>query len=360
MRGYAIVPTVLAILLSASAAPGVVVEAARGGVGSAALAGGLEPPVFARLPGLAPHAPLDPYAASQYSFAQVRLEPGLAVTPESDVVLCILDSGIRDTHEEIRGGRLLATRDFIEDRTKAAGQHYHGTFVSSIAAGNSGNGVGIQGAAEVPFVHGRILNETGWGYFREMAAAVRWCAGLPYRHVVLTTSVGGWPDSTDMHEWRDLHAAVQEARAAGLVLVASAMNENSNRPPCFDCVGYPAAFEEVIAVTSTSPGEVPSWWSSWGPEADIAAPGDIILGASNGADDEYTAFSGTSFSAPLVAGVLALAWSREPDLTSDELIARLYATSQDVATPGWDIYTGHGELDAACLFANRAPCDGRS
>lgn len=318
----------------------------------------LEPPAFFSLPSApTPLSPDDTYLASQYGWPQIRLGDAWGtIRPVDDVVVCVLDTGIRETHQELVGGRLVATADFIEDPTAADGQHYHGTFTTSLAAGNRDNGAGIAGVSDGGFAHGRMLNETGWGRNEEAALAVRWCDALPYERVIVSASWGGPPEPGDPI----LMSAINDTAANGRLLVFSAGNENSARPPCFDCVLTPASWPNTIAVASTSPGEVPSWWSSWGPEVDIAAPGDIILGAANGADDEYTLFSGTSFSAPLLAGVLAMLWSEEPDLTAQQIEARLYATAQDVGPPGKDIFTGHGELDARCLLENIVPCDGRS
>lgn len=327
----------------------------RSGASVAMIGAGLQPPAFFTLPS-DPMSSHDPGGATQYSFAQIRAGPVWSVPVEAPgSLVCVIDSGLRMTHEEIPQDRVVAVADFIKDRSTADGLHYHGTFVTSLAAGETGNGAGIAGFAVVDTAHARVLNETGWTWYDELAEGIRWCSDQPSERVVISISIGG-DDEADGENY--LRPAVAYARERGAVLVASAGNRNSQNPPCFDCITYPAALDGVIAVTSTSPGEVPSWWSSFGPQADIAAPGDVILGASSGADNEYTLFSGTSFSAPIVAAAIAIVWSANPDLSNDEIVARLYSTAQDIAQPGWDIHSGHGELDMTCFYAGTSPCRG--
>ncbi|MFB6254376.1 MAG: S8 family serine peptidase, partial [Halobacteriaceae archaeon] len=94
--------------------------------------------------------------------------------------------------------------------------------------------------------------------------------------------------------------AVEKAQNNGVLLVAAAGNSG----PCSDCVSYPAAYEEVIAVSATTKDDQLADFSSTGPEVELAAPGKDILSTipPESDSDGLAKFSGTSMASPHVAG----------------------------------------------------------
>jgi hypothetical protein len=97
-----------------------------------------------------------------------------------------------------------------------------------------------------------------------------------------------------------LSAAISYANQSGVVLVASAGNENTNARV------YPAGLNPyVVGIASTSDADVKSSFSNYG-NADvwIAAPGENVMSTYPGGT--YASSSGTSFSCPLVTGTVAL------------------------------------------------------
>src|SRR6185295_8546655 len=98
-----------------------------------------------------------------------------------------------------------------------------------------------------------------------------------------------------------LQTAVDNAWNAGVIVVAASGNDNGP-------VLYPGAYANAIAVGSNNPGNARSAFSNFGPELDVMAPGESVLGAictCNGNSGGYGLGSGTSFAAPHVAGVAA-------------------------------------------------------
>jgi subtilisin family serine protease len=146
---------------------------------------------------------------------------------------------------------------------------------------------------------------------------------------VVNLSLGG-------SQWSEAEQqAIAIVQATGKVVVASAGNTGDRIPQ------YPAAFPGVISVGATDDGGQVAGFSSYG-KVDVVAPGDCVAVAEipgvdqdrgcPGDDRDGVAFnSGTSFSAPIVSGVLALAESR------GSLLARLTleATADGDPRTGW-------------------------
>ena len=133
------------------------------------------------------------------------------------------------------------------------------------------------------------------------------------------------------------------------VVVASSGNGGINT------ANYPASFDRVLSVTSTSQGNVFSCWATRHETVDIAAPGDNIF-TTNTIEDEggllYDFTTGTSFSAPIVSGALGLLKSIYPNGDRDFLISKIklgasYFNDMDGDCNGEELngYVGAGQLN---------------
>jgi len=135
--------------------------------------------------------------------------------------------------------------------------------------------------------------------------------------------------------------AIDNAFAQGVLLFASAGNSDTNAPL------YPAAYYNVMAVSSTDGEDIKTGHSSFGSWVDIAAPGTDIV--TTDLDGQYIATAGTSFSSPYVAAVGALVLSHRPDLSHVELRAILENTTDPVYYGDVDPvqgYIGTGRVNA--------------
>ncbi len=174
----------------------------------------------------------------------------------------------------------------------------------------------------------KVLDCCGSGSYDDIAAGIQRSADRG--HDVQNMSLDG--DESDV-----VADAVAYADQRGVVMVAAAGNDG----PCSDCVGYPAAHDEVIAVSAADRNDDLADFSSAGPEVDLAAPGVDVR--SSIPRDDYDEFDGTSMASPHVAGAYAtlIAAGTDPGSVREEL----KAAADDVGLD--DDEQGAGRLNVA-------------
>ncbi|WP_135827042.1 S8 family peptidase [Halorussus ruber] len=205
----------------------------------------------------------------------------------------------------------------------------HGTHCAGIAAANN-NSQGVVGVGPDLTLHAvKVLDYNGSGSYSDIAAGVEWVANQGYD--VGSMSLGGSSGSSTLYD------AIQYAYDSGVTLVAAAGNSG----PCTDCVGYPAAYSEVMAVSSTDEYDNLSDFSSTGPEVEIAAPGTDIY--STYPDETYDTLSGTSMACPHVSGAAGIL--RAQGYAHGDARARLKNTAEYIGLG--DNESGSGLLDVA-------------
>src|ERR1019366_4258685 len=124
----------------------------------------------------------------------------------------------------------------------------------------------------------------------------------------------------------------------GSVVYAPAPNSGSSTPY------YPAACDNVVAVSGTDQSDALASFSNYGSWVDLSAPGVNILATTNGGG--YGSWSGTSLSSPIAAGVGALALAARPSLSASALVSLLEANSDDLGATGFDPSFGWGRVNA--------------
>ena len=132
-----------------------------------------------------------------------------------------------------------------------------------------------------------------------------------------------------------LQSAVNYARGKGSILVASAGNNNTSAPQ------YPAAYSGVITAAATDLNDVKASFSNYGSNVYVDAPGKNIF--STYPDGRFSVVSGTSFSAPMIAGTAALIRSLQAaGVTADIAAGSVGIGSQN---PGYQNQLGYGRID---------------
>jgi subtilisin len=194
------------------------------------------------------------------------------------------------------------------------------------------NGKGVVGASTEATLHAvKVLDKCGSGSFSDIAAGVEYVANQGWD--VASTSLGGASNSSTLKD------ACQYAHDNGVFLVAAA----GNAGPCTDCVGYPAAYSTVVAVSSTNESDGLSSFSSTGPEVEIAAPGPSVNSTVPGG---YAEFSGRSMACPHVDG--AAGQLMADGLTNTETRNKRNSTAEDVGLGSNE--SGDGLLDVAAAL----------
>ena len=135
-----------------------------------------------------------------------------------------------------------------------------------------------------------------------------------------------------------LQVALKKAHDKGVILVAAAGNMGPDSSP-----QYPAADENVIAVTAIDKNDRLLPRANQGPHIALAAPGVDIFEATPNASYDFT--TGTSVAAAHVSGVAALLIERAPEIDSATLENILFSTAKDLGPPGRDSQFGFGLVD---------------
>ena len=205
--------------------------------------------------------------------------------------IAIIDTGIDDDHPDLKAN-IGKGKAFVSCRGRNCNYAWsddndHGTHCAGIADARN-NSKGVVGVSTKATLHAvKVLDNSGSGSFSDVAAGVEYTADQGWD--VGSLSLGASSGSQVVKD------AGVYATDKGVFLVAAAGNSG----PCTDCVGYPAAYAEYMAVSSTNNSDNLSSFSSQGPEVEIAAPGTDIYSSIIGG---YDTFSGTSMATPHVAG----------------------------------------------------------
>ncbi|HJU01777.1 MAG TPA: S8 family serine peptidase, partial [Actinomycetes bacterium] len=267
--------------------------------------------------------------------------------------VAVVDTGVATGVADLTGRigqRLRCTDTGCVPAGTTAPACSHGTEVASVVAALD-NDTGTTGVAPGATVVSYRVDSTGCGipisYLRRALLQIAADDDID----VVNLSLGGSQWSAAEQE------GIDAVLASGKTVVASAGNTGDRIPQ------YPAAFPGVISVGATDDSGQIAGFSSYG-KVDVVAPGDCVAVAEvpgfsqdrgcPGDNLDGVAFnSGTSFSAPIVAGLLALAPSRSP------LVARLaLEATADPDNPAGDDDAkqwAHGLVDAAAFVDAHDP-----
>ncbi len=280
--------------------------------------------------------PNDPAFNQQWALQKIEAPAAWDIyTGANNVIIAVIDSGVDLDHPDLQAN-LMPGWDFVNNDSLADDDHGHGSHVAGIAAAVGNNGVGIAGVSwRAKIMPLKMLDASGGGSTYHLAQAVYYAVDHGAR--VINMSLGA-PGSAWPCNWPEVEAAFNYAISHGVLLVVASGNDGQEGVNC------PGAYDQAMAIGSTTATDTRSYFSNFGPHLDIVAPGSSIY--STYYFGSYTTMSGTSMATPHVAGLAALLWSFAPALNAAEVRSFIQTTADDLGPAGWDPYFGYGRINA--------------
>ncbi|XP_030836743.1 uncharacterized protein LOC115922275 [Strongylocentrotus purpuratus] len=206
------------------------------------------------------------------------------------VTVYVLDTGIRETHEDFDGGRARRDpMDFVDDGWNGADCHGHGTHCAGTAAG------GIHGIARgANIVSIRLFDCGGFGSASDIVSAIDYTTATAQRPAVMSMSFG-------VVRRNAIDDAIEAASNSQIIPVAAAGNSDNDA-----CTFSPAGSPKSFTVAASDINDNRAYFSSFGSCVQLFAPGVDITSASPASDVATATWSGTSMACPHVAGVAAV------------------------------------------------------
>lgn len=303
----------------------------------------------------------DPMFRLQWHMEQIHAPEAWTTTRGEGVIVAVIDTGVawKTTSgvkqlPDLAGTGFVDGESFISGLPEGLDDHAHGSHVAGTIAQTTNNGIGVTGVAhEAKIMPLKVLSKDGRGAVPGIANAIRYAAD--HGAHVINMSLGGPMPS------RVLAKAIEYAHAKGVITVCAAGNEHRSR------VGYPAANKYAVAVSATDFGKQLTFYSNWGADIDVAAPGGDTRADRNGdgqpdgvlqntirigqpLENDYLWFQGTSMASPHAAGVAALIMST--GVTNPSEVERVMkATAVHPRNVEWDEKYGAGIIDAQAAVA---------
>ena len=274
----------------------------------------------------------DPFSALQWNLKAIGMEEAWrSGLTGKGVVVAIVDSGLSANTMDIDQSRILPGKNCVGgagvDDTLG-----HGTFVAGVIGATKDNGVGIAGIAPGVTIVPIKCYATDQTDFAAQAAGI-YAAVDEYHCDILNISAG------DPEIVPEVEAAIRHALDEDVIVVAAAGNSGDKQ------LLYPASYDGVISVSNVGRDLMLSATSNKNDHVWVTAPGREIVSLGR-LPLTVKMSSGTSFSAPAVAGVAALLKEAFPQMTPADFKQILMVSSKDLGRTGYDIYYGWGLLQA--------------
>ena len=314
--------------------------------------------------------PNDPYYKVQWNLPLINIESAWDISTGAGVTVAVVDTGVNTSRYLNRdgfGNRLLRGYNAILHIQGASfDQNCHGTHVAGTIGQETNNGIGVAGVAYgATILPVKVFLRGTDTYLNWIIDGIDWAA--QNNADIINLSLGGPkndPQTGKPYDYSLLKEAIDDAvNNHGVTIIAASGNDGVAE------VGYPAAFPNVIAVGAIDYTKKRTFYSNYGPELALVAPGGVTSqdpfndgqkegGVLQETFQEYFGFrffafgwgyyflSGTSMATPHVSGVAALIKAKHPNWGPQQIRDALVNTAEDLGAPGKDDEYGYGLVDA--------------
>jgi len=278
--------------------------------------------------------PNDPYYGIQWHLAKIDASDAWTInTGTNGPVIAILDTGFFATHPDLSSKFVSGYNTYSNTFDWSPSSSCdHGDWVAGTAAAMTNNLYGVAGVGWANRIMPiKVTSDLCGATTTSIANGIIYAAdhGAKVANVSFAIYAG---DST-------ITSAAQYMYNHGGWVVAAGGNSGT-------FVSSPDN-PYIISVGATIQDDTIAYFSSYGSYIDFAAPGvGIYTTCTCNVIGNYTSVSGTSFSSPIVAGVIALLFSQNPNATPQQVYNALKSSAVDLGTPGYDNYFGWGRIDA--------------
>lgn len=262
--------------------------------------------------------------------------------------VAIIDTGIDGAHASLDDldddnstddPKVIAFYDPVNNPTLTNGTEVfpyddqgHGSHCAGTTAGTGAPNYEHIGMAPQAFLVGvKVLDAGGSGSFATVMAGMEWTVENRYRYNIrgASMSLGGpglaeWASSND----DSVNRYANEMMAAGIAIFIAAGNNGVSAQ-----IGTPGSAEDAITVGALDKNSAIAVYSSQGPteelrvKPNVAYVGSNVMSVAFNTGDQYTGMSGTSMATPGAAGVAALMYQANPDLSPFDIKNIMQETS---------------------------------
>jgi subtilisin family serine protease len=256
-------------------------------------------------------------------------------TGNTSVTVGICDTGVQTNHPDLLLNRKEGYNAVNKVWESSGGQvgavHPHGTMTTGCAAANGDNGLGVSG--------------TAWNLSHRMLRVSNSSSGTAnlstLTHAALTSIQAG--DKVANVSYSGVNSSSVRSTATQIKNLGGLLTWSAGNDGATLNWGDRDA-DDVIVVGATTRTDTKSSFSAKGRSVDLMAPGSAVY--TTNTNSGYGAVDGTSFSAPLTAGLIGLVWSFNPSLTPDEVEAIIKDACDDLGAAGVDDTFGYGRINS--------------
>lgn len=269
----------------------------------------------------------DVYYANAWHLPKIGAPLAWDSTQGDGIIIAVLDSGVDPAHPDL-ASKLVPGYNFYDNNTNTADVYGHGTKCAGAAAAIGNNGLGVTGVSwNSKIMPIRVTGTDGYATVSGLVNGITYAADHGARVVSM---------SFPAYNVSSISSAAAYLKSKGGLAITAAGNYNTND-------GAPNS-ADIIAVSGTDSNDQKASWSSYGAYVDVSAPGTSIYTTTKGGG--YATASGTSIATPVTAATVALIMSANPNLKPAQIENILFTTSNDLGSAGWDMYFGHGRINA--------------